>query len=209
MCSILFYELKLQQILHAYHTHGHFDHILGSADLKSATSATLHLHAKDATWWNGLKRQVRGWGLKESPKFIKCDDFFTSSHDISVGRIKGRALFTPGHTAGSTSYYFPQLGLVCTGDTLFKLNVGRTDLMDGDFDALQSSIQTVLYALPESTKVIPGHGPATVIALEKRMNVIPALEDSQPSKRESRLKGQGLSAHPCAACDHLAHMPHL
>ncbi|MCJ7667493.1 MAG: MBL fold metallo-hydrolase, partial [Anaerolineae bacterium] len=57
-----------------------------------------------------------------------------------------------------------------TGDALFNMGIGRTDLPGGDFKTLVESIRTKLFTLPEETVVYPGHGPATTIGREKRTN---------------------------------------
>lgn len=61
-------------------------------------------------------------------------------------------------------------GLLFSGDTLFRLSVGRTDLAEADTESLMESISNKLYSLPDETLVYPGHGPETTIGLEKRMN---------------------------------------
>jgi hypothetical protein len=82
-------------------------------------------------------------------------------------------------TNPNESYSRPIKTLVLTGDTLFKENVGRTDLWGGSFTQLKDSIQKKLYTLPEDTVVIPGHGPISTISWERRRNwvvVDPELE---------------------------------
>jgi len=76
---------------------------------------------------------------------------------------------TPGHTPGGVCYHFPAECLLLAGDTLFAGSVGRTDLPGGDMATLLASLGR-LTALPEKTRVIPGHGPATTIGTEKRTN---------------------------------------
>jgi glyoxylase-like metal-dependent hydrolase (beta-lactamase superfamily II) len=53
------------------------------------------------------------------------------SHNDKLVLFDGVCLHTPGHSAGSCSFYWKQLNLLCSGDTLFKLNIGRTDLPGG------------------------------------------------------------------------------
>ena len=100
---------------------------------------------------------------------IGAPDFdLTDGLDLSVRG--GRVIHTPGHSPGSCCFYFAEDSLVCTGDTLFRQSVGRTDLMGGDSAALVKSIQTRLYTLPPDTHVIPGHGPTTDIGFEMKHN---------------------------------------
>ena len=82
--------------------------------------------------------------------------------------LKIDVLATPGHTPGSTSLSVE--GHVFTGDTLFLESIGRFDLTDGDEVKEITSIRTVLFALDDSTVVLPGHGPSTSIGHERIAN---------------------------------------
>ena len=61
-------------------------------------------------------------------------------------------------------------GVVFTGDTLFNYGIGRYDLVDGNYQQLMDSIHNKLMALPDDTRVYPGHGPDTTIGTERRAN---------------------------------------
>ena len=79
------------------------------------------------------------------------------------------AIHTPGHTPGGVCFYFKDDKLLLSGDTLFAGSVGRTDFPGGSMGKLMESLKK-LTALPDDTLVIPGHGPHTTIAAEKRSN---------------------------------------
>ena len=79
-------------------------------------------------------------------------------------------LHTPGHTAGSVCYYIEEEGLLFSGDTLFYESYGRTDLPTGSSSAIINSLTEVVFALPEETRVWPGHGETTRIGHEKKYN---------------------------------------
>jgi glyoxylase-like metal-dependent hydrolase (beta-lactamase superfamily II) len=92
-------------------------------------------------------------------------------------RIEGagfelEVLATPGHSAGHVVFLCKQREpwRVIGGDVLFRGGVGRTDFFDGDAEELRRSIQEKLFALPDDTIVLPGHGSATTIGHEKRTN---------------------------------------
>ena len=76
----------------------------------------------------------------------------------------------PGHSPGSVAFYNQNNGFVISGDALFMMSIGRTDLYKGDYDQLISSIKTKLLTLPENTKVYSGHGESTTIGFEKEHN---------------------------------------
>jgi glyoxylase-like metal-dependent hydrolase (beta-lactamase superfamily II) len=77
-------------------------------------------------------------------------------------------LHTPGHSPGGVSFHAD--GAVFVGDTLFAGSIGRTDFEGGDFNTLIASIKNKLFPLGDSVTVYTGHGPATTIGQEKRMN---------------------------------------
>jgi len=78
---------------------------------------------------------------------------------ISFGAFALKALHTPGHTAGSMSFYVAanEGGHVFTGDTLLIRGCGRTDFQSGSAEALYHSLTEILFKLPEGTTVWPGH----------------------------------------------------
>ena len=87
---------------------------------------------------------------------------------ITLGETEIRVIATPGHSAGSVCFATDKE--IFTGDTLFRLSVGRTDFPTGDWDTLMDSIKNKLYTLSEDLTVYPGHGPVTTIGYEKRAN---------------------------------------
>ncbi len=87
---------------------------------------------------------------------------------FQAGALTFRVLHVPGHSPGSVALLVGDCAFV--GDTLFAGSVGRTDLPGGDFRQLARSIRGKLYALPESTVLYPGHGPATTVGEERRTN---------------------------------------
>lgn len=157
------------QVVSILHTHAHFDHFLASGEMKKATGAGLWLHQDDEELWNALEVQCQVFGVPYQP--VPPPDYWLKDEEkIVVGGLEGIAVHTPGHTPGSMCFHFVADNLVLSGDTLFRGGIGRTDLWGGDFDAIQRSIQERLYALPEDTKVVPGHGAETVIGMERDTN---------------------------------------
>jgi glyoxylase-like metal-dependent hydrolase (beta-lactamase superfamily II) len=88
--------------------------------------------------------------------------------DLGIGRRGVRALETFGHTVGGTSYLAD--GFVITGDVLFVGGCGRTDFPGGDLAAMWRSLQR-LAALPEETRVYPGHdyGPTPTSTISREL----------------------------------------
>jgi hydroxyacylglutathione hydrolase len=152
------------------HTHGHFDHILATAEMSHKTGASILIHRDDLRLYDNLPAQCQMFGLSaERPP--APTQLLSGGETITIGDLEARVLHTPGHTPGSVGYYFPNgEAILFAGDTLFAESVGRTDLPGGSFPALVTSIREKLYTLPGVTRVIPGHGPETTIAHELEHN---------------------------------------
>jgi glyoxylase-like metal-dependent hydrolase (beta-lactamase superfamily II) len=84
-------------------------------------------------------------------------------------------LHTPGHSPGSSCFYFEDQGLLFSGDTLFRGGIGRTDLWGGDSRAIIQSIRERLDSLKENTLVIPGHGGESSVGWEREHNMFVKL----------------------------------
>lgn len=157
------------------HTHAHFDHITGTAQVARATRAPIRLHPADRPLYDALCDQASFFGLPaEAP--LPPGEPLREGERIRFGRFALRAIHTPGHTPGSTC--FELLGdspVLFSGDTLFRRSIGRTDLWGGDTEAILSSIREKLFRLPGEASVVCGHGPGTTIAEEKRLNPFAAL----------------------------------
>lgn len=159
-------------------THGHMDHVSGLAELAAQMPAPIALHPIDARWaFTDVNAAPPYYGTPQAPKAIDRD--LAEGQEWTDAGLRYRVLETPGHSPGSVSFYFPDLGLLFPGDVLFAGAVGRTDLPGGHAPTLWASLQK-LTALPGETKVYPGHGPATTLAQELRSN--PYLRSSTWAK---------------------------
>jgi glyoxylase-like metal-dependent hydrolase (beta-lactamase superfamily II) len=149
--------LRLVEILN---THGHPDHIYGNAAVKQATNARLAIHRLDA-YRLGPERPTT---TLEIPP-CGADDLFDEGALGYVADLKVTALHTPGHTEGSTCFYFERERVLFSGDVIFQGSTGRWDLPGGDREQMERSLERVM-TLPPETTVYPGHGASTTIAAE-------------------------------------------
>ena len=148
-------------------THGHMDHTGALAAVKKATGAEVAVHAEDAPYLHAGRPTAQGGG--SSPEEDTTPDRLLKEGDvIDLGEYHFKVLHTPGHTPGGICLL--EDGVVFTGDTLFQFSVGRTDFPGGSHDLLIENIKTKLMILPDDTKVCPGHGPDTTVAIERRIN---------------------------------------
>jgi len=152
-------------------THGHFDHVLASKELKELTGAPFYIHSADLFWLEDLPQRGMTFVGHLFPEAAEPDRLLTSESEIiELGAIKLETIFTPGHAPGHISFYMRDHKLVFSGDCLFAGSIGRTDLPAGDYDLLMKSIFEKLLPLGDDVRVLPGHMEQTTIGQERRMN---------------------------------------
>jgi hydroxyacylglutathione hydrolase len=160
------HQLTVKQIVI---THAHIDHIAGAQELKRITGAPILYNQLDLPLVAMMDTQA-GWIGVATPEVLPPDDHLQDNRTLHLAHISATVLHTPGHTPGSLCLYLPTENLLVAGDTLFAGSIGRTDLPGGDSRIILASIHDRLLTLPDETKVIPGHGPATTIGAEREDN---------------------------------------
>ena len=142
-------------------THAHFDHIGAIPGIKARfPEAPVYVHPSDEVMFGHPFNRLP----PEYPSFPKPAGV-VDARKFPLAEV----IETPGHTPGGVCYYFKEDGILLSGDTLFAGSVGRTDFPGGSMTTLVESLKK-LKALPDLTKVIPGHGPSTTIGEEKGSN---------------------------------------
>jgi glyoxylase-like metal-dependent hydrolase (beta-lactamase superfamily II) len=155
------------------HTHAHIDHIGALGALRETCGGAALLHPGDLPLYGTLALQAQWLGLARSPPVVRIDAELHDGDGLRIGATTLRALHTPGHTPGSTSFAIEQGGattMLLTGDTLFRGAVGRWDLGGTSLADIVHSINEKLLTYDDATVVIPGHGPATTIGIERHDN---------------------------------------
>jgi hydroxyacylglutathione hydrolase len=153
-------------IIFVLNTHGHFDHTAGNNLLCPPHLLAIHPDDENLLMTGG---GASLFGLGSPPPSPSPDLFLHHEDILSLGEMQLKVIHTPGHTAGSVSFYIKQEDTLITGDTLFQGSVGRTDLPGGNEKQLMSSLARYL-SLPDITIVLPGHGPASTMGAEKQYN---------------------------------------
>ena len=158
------------RIAHLWYTHAHFDHIGGAADIADALNPLplVALHPNDHVLWRAGGGGAL-FGFKIDPGPEPTIDF-THGQILKLGSAQLEVRFTPGHTTGHCVLYCAEAKVCFCGDLIFAGSVGRTDLPGGDWDTLEQSIREQIYTLPDDTRLLSGHGPATTVGNEKKFN---------------------------------------
>jgi glyoxylase-like metal-dependent hydrolase (beta-lactamase superfamily II) len=154
--------LNLQKILL---THGHFDHMNGSAFLAEKTGAKVYVHQQDAEMLTGSGDQFVVMG-----KFFPCLEFETIADGdvLEVGKLTFKVLHTPGHTRGCVCYITDDV--VFAGDVLFRGDIGRDDLPGGNGVVFAKSLKKLFDVCTDNKTVYSGHGMSTEIEYERQNN---------------------------------------
>ena len=162
-------ESENLKLLYLINTHCHIDHIFGNDFIKKIFECKFYAPEHDVFILDMMPEQAKVYGVKLTPS-PNPDEFITENTIIKLGNLTGEFLFTPGHTPGEHCLLFRNEKVCFTGDVLFNMSIGRTDLWGGDYKTLLESIKQKLLVLPDDTKVYPGHEKESTIGFEKRNN---------------------------------------
>lgn len=149
-------------------THGHFDHVNAAKEVADHFGVKIYAHELEKETLETPELNLSGW-INDNKKY-HADIFLKDEQEIDIAGFHIRVLFTPGHTVGGCSYFFPYEEVVFVGDTLFAGSTGRTDFVKGSQSALVRGIREKLMVLPDNTQVFPGHNEATTIETERMYN---------------------------------------
>ena len=149
-------------------THGHIDHC-GSAGIL-ATELGVPIegpHEDDRFWIDRLAEDGARYGVVGQS--FEPDRWLVDGDTATVGELTFAVRHCPGHTPGHIVFH-PESNLALVGDVLFKGSIGRTDLAQGDYKTLISSIHDRLWPLGDDVTFIPGHGSMSTFGSERSSN---------------------------------------
>jgi glyoxylase-like metal-dependent hydrolase (beta-lactamase superfamily II) len=152
-------------------THGHFDHLLGVADLAEGTGAQVYMPEGERTLLEAPEGRYTPPGI--AVRAYAPDVLLEGGETVELAGITFEVLSVPGHSPAHLAYHAD--GCLFSGDVLFAGSVGRTDLPGADWETLLTSIRMLVDTLPADTVVYPGHGPITTLGDELARN--PFLAD--------------------------------
>ncbi|HZR19010.1 MAG TPA: MBL fold metallo-hydrolase [Verrucomicrobiae bacterium] len=158
------------EVIGLWLTHGHFDHFADHALVRKAfPAARITIHPLDEPKARNPEVQTRMFQLPFVIPPLKADGNVADGQKLSIGSLEVEVLHTPGHSPGHVCYHFPREHTLVGGDLIIGGSVGRTDLPDSKHADLEASIRRVMQ-LPNSTKLLGGHGPVTTLGEERERN---------------------------------------
>ena len=151
-------------------THGHYDHIAGLADVDiKGRSFPIFIGADDERCLHDDKYSLAYSMFNEHKMFDVACLSLDDEDEIKLPHFFVKALATPYHTLGSMCFLLPTERMLFTGDSLFHLGIGRSDLPGAAGSLVDSSLRKIL-ALDDDLRFYPGHGSGAKLGEEKRLN---------------------------------------
>ena len=156
-------------------THGHFDHIYRARAWQDLLSGVPFIMSDtDRALLTDGDYNCSSMTGEDEPYDIDTRDVSMLSELFGDDPyINVRAVPTPGHTSGSVTFEVTDRGsgetVLFSGDTVFMGSVGRTDFPTGNLSEMMESIG-IFKGYPVKTAIYPGHGPATDVGTEIKIN---------------------------------------
>lgn len=149
----------------------HLDHCFGANAVSRRYGAPIAASAADAILGVSIVGQATRFGIYlPEDEAVRASVELSDGDNVAFGAQTLKVIAVPGHSMGGIALYSAEGNVVFTGDSLFNRSIGRTDLPGGNARQLVESVRTKLLTLPDSTLVLPGHGPSTTIADERLYN---------------------------------------
>ena len=138
-------------------THSHFDHIEELDNIVNKYGCEVYIHE---TGKKHLSDPNKNLSCLDVPFKIKTKGIktFVDGEELNFNNINVICYNTPGHSVDSSCFVIGDN--MFTGDTVFKVEVGRTDLFSGSSNVQRITLERIRDELSESIKMFyPGHGP--------------------------------------------------
>lgn len=154
-------------------THAHFDHFMSCNELNQYYNVPLYVHPSSIELLYDPRKNVSAL-IPYVKELILDKNILITTINEDTTNIEGfnvEVIHTPGHSPDGICLYFKEDKALFSGDTLFKLSIGRSDFYLGNEKELITNIKNKIFTLPDDITVYPGHGPKTTIIYEKEHNM--------------------------------------
>jgi hydroxyacylglutathione hydrolase len=150
-------------------THGHIDHCGSAGEFAKELGVPIEgPHEADRFWIARLEDDGKKYGVRGMP--FEPDRWLVDGDQATVGNLTFQVYHCPGHTPGHVIFHQAESKFATVGDVLFQGSIGRTDFPMGNHQDLLDAIVTKLWPLGGDTVFVPGHGPVSNFAHERRTN---------------------------------------
>ena len=158
--------------VHLVATHGHLDHNFGNAFVYREYGLKPEICAEDQNLLVHLREHAATlFGMNITEDQPPIGRLLKDGDSVTFGQHTLKVLHTPGHSQGSMLLYCEEEQTVFTGDTLFRMSIGRTDFPESSWEKMEQSLKNVVKQLPKETIVLSGHGPQSTMADELLYNL--------------------------------------
>lgn len=152
-------------------THGHVDHNFGNRFVFDNYGIKPEVCISDKVLIENLKAQAQALvGMNYDEPQVQVENYFHEGEKITFGAHDFYAISTPGHSTGSVVFYCSEERIAFSGDTLFKMSIGRTDFQLGSYKDIVESLRKLSKLLPSDCIILPGHGEQTTMEFETSHN---------------------------------------
>ena len=166
-------------------THAHLDHIAGLHTVRHRyPDVPILVHADEEGFLTDTRLNLSA-AIIDPVVAPEATGLLHHGEQLELNGVVFEVRHTPGHSPGGITLVQLDNAVAIVGDTLFAGSIGRFDFPTSDGPRLMQSINDKLMTLPDDTKVLPGHGPATTIGQERVTN--PYL--NQPTRAPDGLVG--------------------
>jgi glyoxylase-like metal-dependent hydrolase (beta-lactamase superfamily II) len=172
---------QLQEILQRHNlkpvaiiaTHGHLDHTFSIQPIADGYSIPAYIHSEDRAFLASPEK-LHGAEFKATlsgMRFVEPAEVreLRNGDLLDLVGLSFKATHAPGHTRGSLIFEVSDEVLI-SGDVLFSGSIGRTDLPTGSAKDMEETLRKKVVPLSDHLRVLPGHGPETTMAHEKKNN---------------------------------------
>ena len=136
-------------------THHHTDHSGCAARIRKELGCPIMIHREDADRYR-----------EDADRLLEDGDVLALN-----GGVKLTVLHTPGHTRGGICLLSERDKVCFTGDTIFNVDLGRTDLNDGSYEEMVRSILDVCNTWGNDMTIYPGHGDPATMKMVRKINL--------------------------------------
>lgn len=159
-------------LTHLFNTHAHFDHLFGAEYIYKEYGVGVELSEAERETYAAARKQMISLLRVDLPlETPPVARYFNEGDTLTVGSVSLTVIATPGHTPGGVCFYAEKEGVLFSGDSLFRRQIGRCDFPGGSEASLIQSLRAKVLALPDEVQVLPGHGEPTTVGEERALNV--------------------------------------